>query len=175
MAQAALSHARLLEVLTYNKETGSFTWRVQIGRRVKVGSLAGKCAHGRYCTIQIDGYRYRAHRLAWFYVHGEWPKDQLDHRSRVRTDNRLSDLRPVTNSQNQMNVGLRRDNTSGVKGVHWNNQFKRWRAVITKDRHVFSLGLFKAFHEAVSARQQAEQKLFGAFAGDALRAKEIGQ
>jgi len=168
-AQAALSHTRLLEVLAYNAKTGAFTWRIQLNKRdthAKVGDVAGSHTN-RYCRIQIDGYRYPAHRLAWFYTHGEWPENELDHRLRVPSDNRLSELRPATRSQNAINRKLHKNNTSGAKGVRWNIQMKRWCAFITKDRRRFYLGGFKTFREAVTTQQQAEQRLFGEFAGEA--------
>jgi hypothetical protein len=163
-AQAALSHARLLEMLAYDANTGIFTWRIRPHKHgAKVGDIAGSRTQ-RYCRVSINGYRYPAHRLAWFYVHGEWPENELDHRLRISTDNRLSELRPATRSQNAINRGLNKNNTSGAKGVRWNIQAKRWLAFITKDGRKFHLGGFKNFNEAVAARQQTEQRLFGEFA-----------
>jgi hypothetical protein len=81
-----LTAERLREVLNYNPGTGVFTWRVQTGRRAPVGAIAGCITWYGYIAIKIDCCRHLAHRLAWFYVTGAWPKDQIDHINGNRSD-----------------------------------------------------------------------------------------
>ena len=100
----SLTPTRLREVLTYNPETGDFIWNVSVGR-VKRGTVA-RCLDGDgYIRIQIDGVRYFAHRLAWFYIFNEFPDPETDHKNRIKTDNRISNLRITDRSGNNQNRG----------------------------------------------------------------------
>jgi len=111
-----------------------------------------------YIHIGIDGTLYKAHRLAWFYVTGELPKDQLDHINGTRTDNRFINLRQACNELNQKNNALRKDNLSGVPGVMWNIETGKWRSRITSSGKRYLLGDFKDKFEAICARKSAEVK-----------------
>ncbi|MCK9994454.1 MAG: hypothetical protein Dbin4_02974, partial [Alphaproteobacteria bacterium] len=103
MKMAELTQSRLKELLHYDPDTGVFTRRVQTSSNARVGDVAG-CLHPEgYRHIQIDGKRYAAHRLAWLYMTGEWPTNQLDHLNGVRDDNRWGNLREATHGQNQQN------------------------------------------------------------------------
>ncbi len=147
----------LRSVLDYNPDTGIFTRKVSTSNRVKVGDVAG-CSNGRgYLRIQVQSRDYQAHRLAWLYVNGEWPKDQLDHINRVRTDNRISNLRDVTQKQNQQNRSTNSDSTSGHPGVYWHKQSSKWRAQITHNKKNIHLGCFNTIEEAIAARKAAEK------------------
>lgn len=97
-----LTHSRLCELLHYDPHTGVFRWAVDRAR-VRAGDVAGCYDCNGYRTIRIDGYDYFAHRLAWFFVHASWPVAVIDHLNRRRYDNRLSNLRDVTQSENLRN------------------------------------------------------------------------
>src|SRR5690349_20811660 len=117
-----LTPDKVRQVLSYDAITGQFTWRVSKGLRVRAGGNAGFVAQGAntgYVIIGIDGRQYRAHRLAWFYVTGEWPPDEIDHINGNRADNRWANLRPATVAENQRNRAKSKRNTSGYKGVYW--------------------------------------------------------
>lgn len=88
------------------------------------------------------------------------------HGNESRNDNRKSNLRMVTKSQNAMNQHIRNDNTSGVKGVYWNNHAGKWIADIQKDGKRHYLGMFSDFDDAAQVRRAAEQKYFGEYAYD---------
>jgi len=93
----------LRALLHYDPDTGMFTW---IGKRrsgVPAHRIAGSVHKKGYINIVVMGKSYRAHRLAWFYMRGEWPKDQIDHINMIRADNRWSNLREATGSINQQN------------------------------------------------------------------------
>lgn len=156
-----LTAERLREVLSYNHETGRFIWLVH---RWLVGKPAGTIDGHGYLLIRVDGRLYRACRLAWLYMTGEWPSDQIDHINMARADDRWSNLRKATNSQNNMNRVARKDNKSGIKSVYWCNSDQRWVACITANGRRHCLGYFKDKKKAGEAYAQAAQELHKDFA-----------
>lgn len=118
MANSILTLVRLQELLRYDSETGGFTWLIATGRRAKAGDNAGGKPNNGYLRIRIDTHLYKAHRLAWFYVHGFWPVNQIDHVDGNRANNCIYNLRDVTNSVNQQNrKAAQTNNKSGFLGV----------------------------------------------------------
>ena len=111
-----LTVERLRQLLDYNPGTGAFIWVCPTSHRVFVGSLAGTPHNKGYRKICVDGVRYFAHRLAWLYMTGEMPKEQIDHINRDTTDDRFINLRQASSSQNQRNREKQANNTSGFKG-----------------------------------------------------------
>lgn len=98
-----LTHAVLIEVLDYNAKTGVFRWKTpKLNSHMKKGDVAGCINNQGYQIIVINKKLYRAHRLAWFYVHGQWPT-QIDHVNNIRLDNKIVNLREATISQNCCN------------------------------------------------------------------------
>lgn len=163
-----LTQERLKELLHYEPETGIFTH--QITRyRVKKGQTAGSMTRNGYVLMKIDGGKYLAHRLAWFYVNGEFPKDQIDHIDGVKTNNSISNLREATNGENMSNIVWNSSNTSGAKGVSWCKRNKKWRAYVKKNRKFINLGLFVDVSEAAEVASQARIKLHGAFSAELSR------
>ena len=159
-----ISQQRLREILNYNPDTGDFTWRLQIAKRAQIGAVAGGLSHTGYVFIRIEGTAYLAHRLAWLYVHGEWPEGDLDHRDCDPSNNRLSNLRPATPVQNNWNTRKSKNNTSGFKGVHWANQAQRWMARIQINARRVYLGHFDTPEAAHTAYCDAAREHFGEFA-----------
>lgn len=159
MTDKILTQARLKELLNYNPETGVFTWRVSLSRSIHIGDDAGSNHSRGYRSIIIDGKYYLAHRLAWLWVYGEWC-DSVDHINGKRNDNRLDNLRAVTNKQNQENQALRANNKSGYRGVHWHKSSGKWRAQITNFGKIIGLGYFNTPEEAGRAAKAARDMLF---------------
>jgi hypothetical protein len=155
---------RLREILSYNPETGVFTWLVSTSNRVRVGSVAGTMQNRGYQQMTVDNRRYLAHRLVWLYVHGEWPPTDIDHINGVRNDNRLANLRLATNTQNQANSRKRADNTSGFKGVCWDARDHKWKAHLHVNGRQRHLGYFDCPAAAHRAYLAAAEKLHGEFA-----------
>lgn len=153
-----LTQEKLKELLHYDPETGFFTWRVSRGRSV-AGSVAGYLHPSGYVNIRIKRGSYLAHRLAWFYVYGEFPVNQLDHINRARADNRIANLRLATRSENQQNRSKQRTNTSGVTGVNWHKQHGKWNAKIMTNGRRMCLGFFDTIADAAAARAAAKAKL----------------
>jgi hypothetical protein len=158
----------LREMLDYDPETGEFRWRWRDDLRKCdnircAGKVAGALGNHGYTTITVNQRRYQAHRLVWLYVHGVWPANQIDHLNSDKTDNRIANLREATPQENQYNVGVRKDNSTGVAGVSWHKQVQRYRAYIMADGKPTHLGLFDTLEAAAAARAEAEIHYFKEF------------
>lgn len=129
--------------LNYDAETG-IIWRGQ--------NKAGGDKGNGYIRLRFKGTRYAAHRIAWALHYGEWPHGEIDHINRDRSDNRISNLRVVSRSENMRNRGR-------VAGVH--KEKGRWRAYIFKDQKLWHLGMFACFGGAIKARRNAEIEMWG--------------
>jgi hypothetical protein len=162
-AEAALSADLLRSLIHYDPETGIFTPRVR---------RHGWSQHKPLGTVREDGYRYigvnyghyRAARLAYLYMVGEWPPVVVDHIDLDRANDRWKNLRPATHPQNQANVGRRANNTSGRKGVTWEKQTRKWRAAIRAGGRRETLGRFASLEAAAAAYADAARRHFGEFA-----------
>jgi hypothetical protein len=158
-----LMHERLREVLHYDAETGEFRWIVAAGPRAKIGAIAGSFDKNGYRVIRIDGRAYKAHRLARFYITGAWPPAQIDHADLDKTNNRFSNLREATGSQNQWNQRAYSNNKSGLKGVSWDKQHSKWLAQIKVYGKVRHLGRFTTPEAAHAAYVAAAAEHFSEF------------
>jgi hypothetical protein len=176
-ARLKLTAERLREVVTYDPETGYFTWLPRAGTDRCTKAWTKRHAHRRagylhkpsgYWLITVDGKLYKAHRLAHLHMTGEWPAKTIDHVQRQRADNRWNELRPATLAENGANTGLARSNTSGCKGVCWDPVNQRWRAYGTAAGRQHSFGRYALFEDAVAARQVGAQRIHGAFVRHAL-------
>ena len=157
----SLTHERLKELLHYEPLTGWFTWRVT-SSVAKPGERAGG-GHGHgYRSIGLDYKKYLEHILAWFYMKGEWPSDEVDHRNLNKSDNSWDNLRLATRSQNGHNKGLNYRNKTGVSGV--NKHGNKYRVKFLLDGRLFDLGSFSSLEEAAEVRFSAEREYLGEFA-----------
>jgi hypothetical protein len=162
-----LTLERLREVLEYDPESGVWVWKMSTassrtgGRKAKPGKIAGALSNG-YVVIRIDNRLYEAHRLAWFYTTGTWPKAEIDHINMIRADNRWSNLREATHSQNGANRGANKNSKSGAKGVTRNG--KRWQAKVLNKY----LGTFDTVEEARTACQEYMKQQRGEFARETM-------
>lgn len=153
-----MTQSRLKEVMSYDCDTGIFSWKKKISRKVVVGKAAG-CLDGQgYLMIRIDKKIYKAHRLAWLYVYGKFPDKQLDHINRVKTDNRICNLREASQGENQQNHPRHITNTSGIIGVRWYKRTKKWHASIKYKNRNIHLGYFQSIEEAAAARAEGKAK-----------------
>lgn len=154
-----LTHVRLLEVLAYDADTGAFTWRFAVSPFVSAGATAGTIDKDGYRVIKIDGAIYKAHRLAWFYVHGVHPDSEIDHENTRRADNWIANLRPSSrrlNIQNQRKAHS--NNKSGFLGVS-KTRGGRWIARILVDGRKRYLSTFTRPELAHAAYVAAKRDL----------------
>lgn len=157
-----LTQARVRDLLFYDPATGEFWWkRHGPGRNADVP--AGCFDQHGYRVICIDYVLHRAGRLAWLYVHGEFP-DEVDHKNRVRDDDRIENLRMADRAGNNRNRGLNKNNTSGCKGIYWSKPHGKWHARVMVNRKHVHVGLFDDLNEAKYAVEQARKRLHGDFA-----------
>lgn len=158
-----LTAERLKTVLCYEPETGHWYWLVTKRNIYPAGSRAGTTKLNGYVYVCIDRKLYLAHRLAWFYMTGGWPVDDIDHIDRNRQNNKWANLREATRAQNMANLTKHKDSISGYKGVSWHKRGKKWHAQIRSNGTKFHLGLFSSKEEAYAAYVTAATKLHGEF------------
>ena len=151
-----LTQSELKKRLHYNPDTGIFI-RLNSYPGGEVGSVAGFNSNG-YLKINVCGEPRPAHRLAWLYVYGEFPKYQIDHINHIKDDNRIINLRDVTHLENHKNKSISTNNASGVTGVCWGNAANRWLSQIGASGKILRLGSFTDKFEAICARKSAENK-----------------
>ena len=168
----ALDQDRLKQLLHYDHVSGSWTWLHRDGddRETKrwntryAGKEAGRLDDEGYRIIYIDDMPFKAYRLAFLYMTGEWPPIMADHKDTNKSNDAWMNIRPATRSQNGANRGLFPNNTSGHKGVHWRAQRKKWQARIYVDGKLIYLGLHKEFSDACKAYRDGAIKYFGEYA-----------
>ncbi|PZQ77959.1 MAG: HNH endonuclease [Variovorax paradoxus] len=153
-----LTVERLRELLHYDPETGVFTWTLQPRRRaLPRGNVAGTVQRGRVQII-IDQKSYRAHRLAWLYMKGEWPSNEIDHIDGNGLNNKFGNLRDVSTKVNQQNKRRPKAGTHlGVQGV--NKVYRRFRAKLHVEGRSLHLGYFSTPEEAHAAYVCAKRQL----------------
>ena len=140
--------------LHYNPGTGIFTCIKRMSQRIPVGCVLGCCDGRGYIQIRLQGTCYKAHRLAFLYMTGKPPPDQIDHINRIRDDNRWCNLRLATRRENNEN----RINNNKFVGVRWCKQYSKWRAYSSKERgKALYLGRFNTHLAACYARHAHDQ------------------
>lgn len=158
--QKELTQSELKQLLNYNPDTGVFTWLADVAQRVKTGDVAGcirdSPAGKSYIKIQVNHVPHSAHRLAFLYMTGSMPINQVDHEDGDGTNNKWLNLRNATNKENACNRRVPSNNTSGVMGVAWIERLHKWRARIRINGKLTHIGMFVDFDDAVTARKSAE-------------------
>lgn len=159
---ATYSLDKIKTIMRYDPDTGHFIRLIATNNRVKVGEICG--------FVDIDGYRrirvgslQLAHRLAWIYMTGEWPEEEIDHRNRTRDDNRWSNLRPAGRSENSFNMKNGKPNSCGFRGVI-STKSNKFEAAISARKERFYLGTFDTPEEAHMVYKEAAIRLHGEFA-----------
>jgi hypothetical protein len=157
---STLPHGKLLEILSYDGLTGEF---ISLKKRNKLMSKKpfGSLSEHGYWKIGADGHQYYAHRLAWFYVHGAWPKGVIDHIDRNRLNNKIENLRDVTQVENGFNKDTKNplNKSCGLIGVHYHRQQKKWCAQIKHLQRKIYLGLHETPEIAQAAYLEAKNHI----------------
>jgi hypothetical protein len=153
-----LTYESLIATFSYSHDSGVLTWNdvPRLGPKRPAGRVAGSLdAHG-YIQIGVFKKTFKAHRLVWFYVTGEMPRQQIDHINGIRTDNRFCNLRVVTNAINSQNKrSPLPSNKSGFLGVSWNRG--AWRATIQVNHKQINIGRYADPSEAHVAYLNAKR------------------
>ena len=169
-----LDYEKAKRTFRYEPETGKLFWAES--RPVEDFVTKNGCAawNGRNAGREItarhsQGYTHfslkeapgkkrwhLAHRVIWMLVHGDWPEHEIDHINGIRHDNRLINLRSVTHRENCINSSIPRHNRSGVVGISWRKEYKKWYAYININQKMMSLGFFTLKQDAIAARKAAE-------------------
>jgi HNH endonuclease len=159
-----LTLERLKQVLHYDPETGRWTWLERISVRIQAGKEANYINPDGYHEIGIDGENYLGHRLAWFYMTGEWPIKQIDHRDLCKSNNRWNNLREAEHGQNVTNTNARKNSKTGIKGVFFIPKIKKYHSRIMHNHKLYLLGYFETKEEAAIFYKIAAARLHGEFA-----------
>lgn len=146
-----LTQQRLKNLFSYDPKTGLFKRRST--RKIAKPDRTG------YVRIYIKPKLYLAHRLAWLYYYGEFPKINIDHINNNPNDNRIKNLRESSYKENAINIPNRSNNITGVVGVSLHKASNKWQARISDNKKNIALGIFDLFTDAVKARYNAEIRL----------------
>lgn len=154
-----LSAERLRELLHYDPQTGVFRWVADRHSGIKAGDAAGSPTDRGYTVIGIEGEVYRAHRLAWLYMTGEWSPSEIDHRNLVKDDNAWDNLRLSNRSLNLQNqTKAMKNNHTGLLGVT-KRRDRVFIARIRLDGKSTFLGQFETPERAHAAYLEAKREL----------------
>ena len=151
-----LTQLELLQEVSYNSESGMFI-SLKNSKCRKIGDLLGTLTKRGYVVIRVLGNQYKAHRLAWLYMTGSFPKGMLDHKDTIKSNNQWSNLREATTYENAWNVGVHPKSSTGFKGV-----CKRkcgYEVSIQANGKRKYLGVFKTAEEAGKAYTEAAKQL----------------
>ena len=164
-----LTQERLRELMTYDPDTGIFTYNVRRGKNGKWSRRGGHRVGAfdvsvGYIRCSIDSQKFWLHRLAWFWMMGEWPAGKIDHEDTNGTNNKWSNLRGATQAQNGMNRGVTSVNKIGLKGVSLCKTTNKYRADIALSGKRSNLGRYDCPAAAHFAYIIAADKMHGEFA-----------
>lgn len=159
--EARISHKKLKTLLDYDAVSGLFTWKSTRCGRALAGNVAGTDSGQGYTRIGVGGRFYKAHHLAWFYIHAVWPT-QIDHIDLDKSNNAISNLREANNSQNKMNSPVYSSSTTGFKGVT-KMPSGSWLVRVGHNKKRITVGTFKTLEHAVVARDIYARRLHGEF------------
>ncbi|HDM8285448.1 TPA: HNH endonuclease [Yersinia enterocolitica] len=148
------------DYFTYDPDEGLLRWKVKLSNRTKIGANAGSIGSHGYQQLMIFGKRRLAHRVIWEMLNGEISYGmQIDHIDHNRLNNKIENLRLVTDLQNHRNLSMPPKNSSGAMGVSWRKSRNKWVASIRVNNKLKHLGSFENIHEAIEARKHAEKFL----------------
>lgn len=133
-----ITQERVKELFDYHPD-GYLIRKITQGTSKK-GKVVNSLDGNGYFATKINGKTYSVHRLVYLIHYGKFPKNQLDHIDRCKTNNKIENLRDATISQNKMNITKLTKNTSGYKGVNWHSIGNKWLAQIMVNRKKYILG-----------------------------------
>ena len=147
----------------FEYRSGDLYWKVDKGPLAMRGSKAGCTNSEGYVTVGLNRRRYLAHRFIWA-MHGNDPVPLLDHINGDKTDNRIENLRIGNPEMNMQNMRLRKDSTSGIKGVSWHKQSCKWIGQVWHRNQIYKAGSFPDKDQCAQAVRELRESLHGEFA-----------
>ncbi len=151
----------LKSVINYDSDTGLLTWAKSYGNAIE-GDVAGCLKASGYWIVGLRGEKYLAHRLAWLWVNGAWPVNQIDHINGNKLDNRMENLRDVLPHVNMQNHDhFKRPNKSGITGVYWKESKGGWFAGISVKGTKINRGPYKTKERASEVREMLRRQHHG--------------
>tara|TARA_R110000868_G_C10534448_1_gene734340 strand:- start:41 stop:529 length:489 start_codon:yes stop_codon:yes gene_type:complete len=160
MTKKILSQQELLEIVEYRD--GELYWKIKPAKNRHIGDKAGSIRKNGYCAIKINGVYDYAHRFIYLMFYGYMPK-VIDHIDRNPSNNKIENLREVTQSQNLCNKSIQSNNKSGIKGVIWDSRRKEWRATCQLNKKSITK-YCKSVDEAIKVMRKLREELHGQFA-----------
>lgn len=160
---ATITYDEAIEAFKYRD--GELFWKIKPARRVDIGDKVGSLDN-KYLRVRRKDKSYLVHRII-FLMHHRYLPYEIDHINGNKLDNRIENLREATRSQNQCNKTMMTNNTSGYRGVSWNNQKNKWAVRVTVAKKVYRLGFFDDPEIAGAVAREARTKLHGEFARSA--------
>ena len=150
------SQKELLELFSYDSDTGKLFWKAGRGNKIKAGTEVSSKTKDGYLRVTMHYKTYQVHRIVWIILHGEIPEGKLvDHLDGNRENNRPDNLRLVDDSENSRNRAKRSNNTSGVTGVYFDKKRGNWRVQVYNENHKkIMLGSYKNLEEAKRVRDE---------------------
>ena len=159
IGQKMITQERLKELVSYNPETGVFVWISNNGMKAKAGNIAGRIGAYGYSVFSVDGRVYFAHRLAWLYINGEFPRNNIDHLNGVRDDNRIANLRDVTQQINCQNHRKQNGNKKELIGACFDKATGKYKAQIMHNGVNFHIGRFDTQEQAHMAYVETKRSI----------------
>jgi HNH endonuclease/AP2 domain len=163
MADQIISQEYLREIFDY--KDGELYYKKKYARNIKIGKKVGRINPYGYVYTRINGKEYRNHRLIFMMFNGYFP-EQVDHIDGNPTNNRIENLRAANNTKNQWNSKVRKDSKSGIKGIRWYSNYKKWVADCKVNGKRHHIGYFENLEEAKEKLQQFRQQNHGEFANN---------
>jgi hypothetical protein len=156
---AIVTQERAKELLEYTPENGLLVWKKTNSNAAKKGTIAGYLSKtDNRVSVRIDSKLYKAHRVIFLIVTGEWP-EEIDHINGDSSDNRWDNLRSVTHRENMKNRKVCSNSKTGIMGVVWNRHNSKWRVRVKAFDVHLEIGSFFNFFDACCARISAENKM----------------
>lgn len=149
-----LNQSILKEYLEYDADSGHFYNKVSRSSNSKIGDIAGSTNKLGYVVINLLGKRYLAHRLAWLYVYGCWPDNEIDHIDRVKSNNSIYNLRDVSRSINGRNTPVRSHSQIGHKNIKYDKRDRMFSVCLTINGSQRSFGRFNNLTDALYKRDR---------------------
>lgn len=160
---STLTQSLLLDFFEY--KDGDLYWKKDMNHITKAGNVAGSSTAKDYKNVIFNGRAHKVHRLIFLYHHGYLP-EVVDHIDGNPINNKIENLRAADSLKNSYNKKIPLHNTSGVKGVHWHTQDKKWRVQFNVNGKSKYFGSYNDIDYAKFVAEAMRYKYHGEFANN---------